>query len=132
MSEKKNNVRILLVEDEVITAMQMKADLERCGFTVLDFVTTGEEAVSCASREKPELILMDINLAGRLDGIDAASRIREQYPVTIIFLTGYDDSGLKLRAETVRPLQYLIKPVRTAVIAGIIETWLETASGREI
>ncbi len=132
MCEKKKNLRILLVEDEVITAMQMKAELQRQGFTILKFVTTGEEAVEYASREKPGLLLMDINLAGKMDGIEAALRIREQYPVSIIFLTGYDDSGLKLRAETVQPLRYLIKPVRTAIIAGIIETWLETASGDKI
>jgi len=123
--DKKKSLRILLVEDEVISAMQMKAELQREGFTVLKFVTTGEEAVDYASREKPGLLLMDINLAGKMDGIDAATRIREQYPVSVIFVTGYEDGELRNRAQTLSPLRYLVKPVRIAELATIIDAWLE-------
>ena len=122
MSEKKKNLRILLVEDEVITAMQMKAELQREGFTILKFVT------DYASREKPGLLLMDINLAGKMDGIDAASRIRAIYPVSVIFISGYDDADLKKRAETASPVRYLVKPVRTAELAPIIDSWLENSA----
>jgi len=126
--DKKKSLRILLVEDEVISAMQMKAELQREGFTVLKFVTTGEEAVDYASREKPGLLLMDINLAGKMDGIDAATRIRAIYPVSVIFISGYDDADLKKRAETASPVRYLVKPVRTAELAAIIDSWLENSA----
>jgi len=128
VSEKKRNLRILLVEDEVITAMQMRAELQREGFTVPKFITTGEEALAYAAREKPGLLLMDINLAGKMDGIDAAARIGELYPVSVIFVTGYEDEEIRNRANAVSPLRYLVKPVRTAELAAIIDSWLENTA----
>jgi CheY-like chemotaxis protein len=111
--------RILLVEDEIILAMQMKSELQRAGFCVLDFVSTGEEAVACALKEKPDLILMDINLAGKIDGIEAATSIKAEYSAAVIYLSGYADSRMRDRAE-------VTKPVKTSNLTALIKTWIES------
>ena len=101
---------ILLVEDEIIPAMQMTVELQRAGFRVLDFVCTGEEAVACALKEKPDLILMDINLAGKIDGIEAATIIRKiSSSVKIIMVTDYNEELLKQKAFNTGVNDYLLK-----------------------
>ncbi len=121
-------VRILLVEDEIITAMQMKAELQKSGFTVLGYVATGEKALAFACEERPDLILMDINLAGKIDGIDAAVSIQAVYPVPVIFMTGYEDSSMRERAEKTHPLQFLVKPVLMPSLVSIIGTYFNTTT----
>lgn len=104
-------LRILQVEDEAITAMQMDSALRAIpGCATLPHVATGEAAIASARKNRPDLILMDIGLAGPMDGIEAASAIRRESEVPIIFITGYEDAGLKARAESLRPLAFLMKP----------------------
>lgn len=102
--------RILLVEDEVITAMLMRRQLMRLGLAVIEHVTTGEDAVIQAEQLRPDVILMDIQLAGEMDGIEASQRIRENVKIPVIFVTGYENPSVRERAQATRPLGYLIKP----------------------
>ena len=85
------NVTIMLVEDEIIVAADVKNRLESMGYDVLGIFDTGEEAIQKAGELRPNLILMDIVLKGELDGIDAAQKIRELYDIPIIYLTAYSD-----------------------------------------
>ncbi len=103
-------IKILIVEDEVITAMLMQAQLRSLGCIISQHVTTGENAIVSARENPPDLILMDIVLAGEIDGIDAAAAIRSESDIPVIFVTGYEDQNNKVRAENVHPLDYLIKP----------------------
>ncbi|MFZ4388356.1 MAG: response regulator [Chthoniobacterales bacterium] len=119
---------ILLVEDEFIAAMLMKAELEKLGHRVVGSVTTGENAIAKAHEHRPDLILMDIRLAGRLDGIEAAMEIRKAQAANLVFMTGYDDPEVRARAESLEPLAYIIKPFAMAKIKHLLDA-LQGAAG---
>jgi CheY-like chemotaxis protein len=118
MTEK---LKVLVVEDEVLTAKMLKMDLEELGVNVLETIAKGEEAVKVALQENPSLILMDIRLAGGLDGIEAAERIIQKKKIPIVFMTGYATEEIKKRALKVNPVDYLDKPVDIYRIKNILE-----------
>ena len=118
-------VNILLVEDEVITAMLMQSQLISLGYTVAEHVTTGENAVASAKENPPDIILMDIALAGEIDGIDAAAAIKSVSDIPVIFITGYEDQQYKERAEKIKPLEYLIKPLNMNKLKSIIDDFFK-------
>jgi CheY-like chemotaxis protein len=103
--------RILIVEDEVVSAMSLERTLTEIGYVVIGSVTTGEEAVEWGAKERPDIVAMDIRLAGKMDGIEAARRIRETCEAQIIFMTGYDDAETRKRALALRPLGLMDKPI---------------------
>jgi len=103
-------VTVLLVEDEVILAMALTLELRREGFAVSDHVTTGEEALAAAEENPLDLVLMDIRLAGEMDGIEAARRIRAHRPLPVCFMSGYSDDRTRVRAGEVGAIGYLLKP----------------------
>jgi two-component system, cell cycle sensor histidine kinase and response regulator CckA len=118
--------RIMIVEDEMILAMDLQDRLERLGHTVVATVARGEEAIVLAARLKPELILMDIRLQGDLDGIDTASRIRAKQDCPIIFLTAFADDTTVQRVTATDPFGYLHKPcdersLRTAIEIALMK-----------
>ncbi|HNX23286.1 MAG TPA: response regulator [Spirochaetota bacterium] len=115
-------VYVLLVEDEVITAMLMEAQLKKIGYRISGHVTTGENAIAVAKEKRPDIILMDIRLAGRIDGIDAASVIRSETGIPIIFITSYDDQTTRERARILNPLGFLEKPLEIFKLKSIIDS----------
>ena len=114
-------IKILLVEDEVIAAMYLQYQLKSVGYNELCHVTTGKEAIISAREKQPDVILMDIRLADDIDGIEAATKIKLESDIPIIFLTGYDDDIVRERAEKLKPLEYLIKPYEVKTIKKIID-----------
>jgi two-component system, response regulator PdtaR len=115
------NVKILLVEDEAIVAQYLSMELELEGYEVCGFVATGEEAIIKAAEEKPDLILMDINLAGEMDGIDSAEVIMTENKIPIIFMTGYSKLEFTDRAKILNPIGYFNKPVEVEMLKPIID-----------
>jgi CheY-like chemotaxis protein len=115
------NINILLVEDEVITAMLMRQQLGDIGYPVLEHVTTGEKAIVSAKENPPDIILLDIHLVGEIDGIEVAKAIKAIADIPIIFITGYDDKEIKERAEKTRPLGFLIKPLDLFALKTILD-----------
>jgi CheY-like chemotaxis protein len=111
---------ILIVEDEAITAMLLKRGLEKAGYSVFKPIATGEAAVEIAKTNHFNLILMDINLADRMDGIEAAESIRRFSDTPIIFMTGYRDDAIVDRAMHTNPAAYLVKPVVLGDLLPII------------
>jgi len=109
-------LKILLVEDDVITAKDIKYRLEKIGYEVLDVISSGEEAVAIADELRPDIVLMDITLSGNLNGIEAATEIRMNFNIPIIFLTGYSDEDTILRAATAEPFGYIVKPVESKAL----------------
>lgn len=101
---------ILIVEDEQIAAIDLKESLESLGYQVTGIAKSGEQAVEMAREQAPGLLLMDISLAGEMNGIDAARAILSQQTVPIIYVTAYADPGLVEQAKETRPYGYLIKP----------------------
>ena len=85
------NERILIVEDEAITALDLKYSLEELGYEVVDTVDTGQDAIDTAIETKPDVVLMDIKLKGAMEGIEAAEIISE-YKIPIIYLTANTDT----------------------------------------
>ncbi|GBF38854.1 response regulator [Leptospira johnsonii] len=117
-----NGLNVLLVEDEVITAMLIRRELKKIGYNVIDLATSGEEAVRIAKEDRPDLILMDITLAGEMDGIAAASEIKEDVDIPIVFVTGYQDRGTKDRAALTKPLGYFVKPLQIDQLKSLIDS----------
>ncbi len=115
------SLRILLVEDEVVVSMCIEMELTRAGYTVCQQVITGEEAIKSVERENPDLILMDIRLAGDIDGIEAVQLIRKFSDIPIIFMTGFTDHDLEMRAKRLKPLGYFLKPVRLRELKPVID-----------
>ncbi len=102
--------RLLVVEDEVLVARDIQARLQRMGYEVVDTVARGEDAVSTALAESPDLILMDINLKGEMDGIEAATQINEVSSVPVIYCTAYSNDEVLERAKITSPFGYVLKP----------------------
>ncbi len=120
------NKTILIVEDDAVLAFHLRKTLVDMGYSVPEPVATGEAAIAAVTSVRPELvlpdlILMDIQLAGEMDGITAAGRIRLAADVPIVFLTSYFHDPLLQRAKTTAPYGYLIKPVSPRELAATIE-----------
>ncbi len=115
-------IRILLVEDEAITALDIKRMLENLGYDVLDILTTGQDAVSRIEEMQPDLVLMDIVLNDELDGIDAVRMIKEKTDLPVVFITANADSNTIARADETEHYGYLIKPVNIKDLQSIVTT----------
>jgi len=87
------NPNILIVEDENIIALDIRAMLEDLGYKVSAIVSSGEESIQKASKMKPDLVLMDIKLKGSLDGVSAGQEIFRQFQIPIVYLTAYSDQA---------------------------------------
>ncbi len=115
-------LKVLLVEDEAIIAMRMEMELESRGYTVCQSVSNGEDAINGVRTHHPDVVVMDIRLAGRMDGIEASERILAIQPVSIIFMSGYADEAVKARAMELSPLGYLEKPINMDRLASTIQS----------
>jgi len=102
--------RVLVVEDEMIVANQIKRKLKKIGYAVVATVRTGEKAVEIAAKENPDIALMDIKLAGKMDGVEAADELRIRLGIPVIYLTAHADETTLQRAKITGPLGYIVKP----------------------
>ncbi|MFA4876246.1 MAG: response regulator [Methanoregula sp.] len=102
--------RILVVEDNAIIAMEIQERLKRIGYDVTGTAATGDDAISQAVADPPDLILMDIRLRGNMDGTQAAGTITSRVDVPVIYITAYSDSETRDRARQVLSYGYIIKP----------------------
>jgi PAS domain S-box-containing protein len=112
---------ILLVEDEAIIAADLEERLTRMGYRVVGIGTTGEEAIGMADARRPDLIVMDVVMPGKMDGIAAATEIRRRFGIPAVFLTAYADLELIERAKASTPLGYILKPFREHQLYSTVE-----------
>ena len=112
---------ILVVEDESIVSKDIQHSLKKLGYNVLGSSSTGEKAIELALELKPDLVLMDIMLKGKLTGIDAAEEIRNSLKIPVIFLTAYADDATLEKAKVTEPYGYIIKPFKEIDIHTSIE-----------
>jgi PAS domain S-box-containing protein len=117
--------RILIVEDEGLTAMGLQRKLKFWGYDVPTFVFSKKEAVKKAKEIKPDLILMDIVLKGEGDGIDAVREIKNNLDIPIIYLTAYSDEETIKRADITDPFDYIMKPFKENELHDSIEKALQ-------
>ncbi len=106
-----SNARIIIAEDEPIIAMDTQDSLISLGYDVLAVVETGEEVIQKAREINPDLILMDIVLAGDIDGIEASKQIRDTMDIPVIFITAHSTEQIIQRARDAEPYGYLVKPI---------------------
>jgi DNA-binding NarL/FixJ family response regulator len=114
--------KILIVEDETLTAMAMEAYMEEKGYRVVGQSATGEDAVRKARSESPDLVFMDFRLAGKMDGVEAAQLINAERPVPIIMISGYTESIVFERASDFKPAAFLSKPISFDDIEKILRS----------
>ncbi|MDX9959712.1 MAG: response regulator [Clostridia bacterium] len=116
-------MKIMLVEDEAVTVMVMEMLLNRQGYKEIHAFASGEEALAAVETLKPDLILMDIMLAGRMTGIETTIEIKKHHECPVIYTTGYNDNEMQEQAMKSGAAAYLLKPIKAPelmrVIAGL-------------
>jgi CheY-like chemotaxis protein len=117
--------RVLIVEDEGIVALDLRQRLVRLGYDVPETAASGERAIQAASRHLPDVVLMDIHLQGRMDGIEAAQEIAEVLHLPVIYLTAYSEETTLARARATRPYGYLLKPFTERELHASIQVAIE-------
>jgi len=113
--------RILIVEDERITAEDLAEVLRDLGYQVSAVVSSGEEAIREAEDNRPDLVLMDIRIKGEMDGTETARILRERFDVPVVYLTAHADRDTLERAKHSRPLGYIVKPFHEAELHASVE-----------
>lgn len=126
-----SNVRILIVEDEALVAMDMATMLSQIGYQVLDPAYSYEEAVKRMDDENPDIVLSDINLGKGKSGIDFAQLVRSKYKLPLIFITSYSDKDTVAKAAVTKPNGYLIKPFSQQDLFASIEVALASFAGNK-
>ena len=113
--------RALIVEDEIFIALYLETILQDLGLDVSAIVATGRDAVETAIRTEPDMIFMDVNLRGDIDGVEAARQALAVLDVPVIFVTAYGDEATLRRIDAVAPnAPVLQKPPQTATLAAAI------------
>jgi two-component system, response regulator PdtaR len=117
--------RILIVEDQHVAALDCQGELARAGMDTVGIASTAAEAYLLAGREKPDLILMDIRLASRADGIETAREIYEQYGIRSIFVTAQGTPETREQAKTAHPVGWISKPYRPSDLVKSVKDALD-------
>ncbi len=115
------SARILIVEDERVTAEDLRDILTDLGYSVTALVSNGADAIAEAEQNPPDIALMDIHIQGEMDGAAAAVVLRERFNVPVIYLTAHVDRETVARAKDAGPLGYITKPFQEASLHASIE-----------
>lgn len=108
----KQAMKVLIVEDDKVLTLLLRTMVSKLSHSIVGCVTTGEDAISMALSQQPDVILMDILLASKMDGVDAAIFIHQKIKdIPVIFITGNTDDFYKNKASKIEYIDYLIKPV---------------------
>jgi CheY-like chemotaxis protein len=116
---------ILVVEDEEILALDLKMIIEDSGWRLTGIVSSGEDAINGMRKNRPDLVLMDIKLEGGMDGIEAAEKIREEFDIPLVFITGNVDRNTVERAKKVGPAGFISKPLDMNKLTEMVEKILK-------
>src|SRR5438128_10621989 len=119
---------VLIVEDERIVAKDLQQTLAGMGYDPFAIASSAEEAVARASERCPDVVLMDIRIKGRRDGVETAEILRQRFRVPVVYLTALADDGTIDRAKKTEPYGYLLKPVNSAALRSAIELRSEERS----
>jgi CheY-like chemotaxis protein len=121
MADTSKPLTILIVEDEALVAASVGDMLEEMGFSITGIAASGLEALALVADRKPRLALIDIHLAGPVDGIDLARQLREEYGIPAMFLSGMVGPEIAVRAQAAHPLGMMQKPFRPSEVFNAIE-----------
>ena len=117
-------VRVFVVEDEALIAMDLSEQLTALGYEVCGTTARGETAVQRITELRPDLVLLDVKLAGSMDGVEVAQQLRERYDVPVVFLTAYSDSPLIARATKTNCYGFLLKPLEERELHATLQVAL--------
>lgn len=117
--------KILVVEDETIIALHLKDILDEWGYSTTAFITSGEDALRKTEEIHPDLVLMDINIQGDIDGVETAEKIQNSYNIPVIYVTGYSDEATLERLKKARLCGFIPKPFDEFELHSIIILTLE-------
>jgi CheY-like chemotaxis protein len=120
--------RIVIVEDESITALHLATQLRRLGYQVVALARSGPQAIEQAFARRPHVVLMDIHLHGTMDGIDAARHIQASAPIPVVFMSANADATTVERIQAVQPAGFVPKPIHYPTLHALLQRVL---SGRE-
>jgi DNA-binding NtrC family response regulator len=123
--------RILICEDELVTAMSIKDFLQKKGYEVYYPVASGRELMEMATNYFPSLIISDITLSGELDGIEAISRINELIKIPYIFITGHSEYISLIDSYFLHPVDVFIKPVDLNYLGSAISKYFKYLHGEK-
>lgn len=115
------NRKIVVVEDEAIVAKDISTCLERIGYKVLGVFARGEKALEFIENNLPDIVLMDIMLTGKMNGIEVATQIKEKHNIPVVFLTAYADENTINKAKVAEPFGYVIKPFKEIDLRTSVE-----------
>ncbi|SHG20399.1 two component transcriptional regulator, LytTR family [Salegentibacter echinorum] len=114
-------VKILIVEDEMIIAANISLQLSKLGYKVTGIVSWGEEVLPHVKQNKPDIVLLDVQLKGKLDGIETARVMQNEFDIPIIYLTANADESNFNRAKTTNPFAFISKPFKKLDLQRAIE-----------
>lgn len=117
--------KILLVEDDDVIAKVADWRLKNLGYTVCGRATTGAEAMELVVNAKPDLVLMDINIRGDIDGIETAKMIKKGFNIPVVYVTSHSDGPTLERAKASRPDGFIVKPFEDNDLRVAIELALK-------
>jgi DNA-binding LytR/AlgR family response regulator len=129
-----NPLRILIVEDEMVIGANISLQLSRFGYEVTGIIPRGEEALVHVKENQPDIVLLDINLKGTIDGIQTAEMMQKEHDIPVIYLTANADDAHFDRAKTTHPYAFISKPYKSLDLKRAIELTanrLESASQTE-
>lgn len=114
-------IKILVVEDEMIIGAKISMQLTSLGYEVTGILPRGEEAILHVKENKPDIVLLDINLKGKLDGIETAVQLQQHGPIPIIYLTANSDEATFNKAKSTKPAAFIAKPFKQLDLQRAIE-----------
>lgn len=125
-------VKILIVEDEMIIAAKISMQLTGLGYEVTGILPKGEDALAHIAGNKPDIILLDIHLKGKMDGIETAGQIPQKYNIAVIYLTANSDDASFNRAKSTRPAAFIAKPYKQLDLQRAIELAITRMAEQEM
>ena len=123
-------IRIIIVEDESITALDMAQRLRRLGYQVVAMARSGPTAIERALAHHPHVVLMDVHLQGMMDGIDAARHIQAAVPIPVVYMSAYADAATLARIQTTKVAGFVPKPIHVPTLHATLQRALSGRPGR--
>jgi DNA-binding LytR/AlgR family response regulator len=126
-----NSVKILVVEDEMIIASEISMQLTELGYAVTAILTRGEEVLNHLKENNPDIIILDVRLKGKMDGIETAALVEQHFRIPIIYLTANADDATFNRAKATRPAAFISKPFKKLDLQRAIELTISRMAGQD-
>lgn len=126
-----NSSKIMIVEDNTTVAEDCRECLESLGYSVMSIAASGEKAIEYAEAKRPDAVIMDIQLSGEMDGVEAAEKIHSRFGIPVVFLSAYSDRDLLERAKRVGSFGYLVKPFEERELYAALEMALYRAKAEK-